>query len=81
MRKNQVIQVIEKVCNMIENDIIGNPDAVVDAGAILCGDNIDDYEIERIIKVMIPATEYNVAVCVRFHTKESNTWHGKYFFI
>lgn len=75
---------INYVCDMIESDIIGNPDAIVDVGAILGGDDIDDYRIESISKLIEKPNSpdnHNVAVRVRFHAKESNAWYGKFYFV
>lgn len=76
MDKKQIIKAITEVCNIVEN-IIGDVDKTVNVGCILTGDNIDLYRIERIDK----SCDNKIAVCVRFHTICSNTWHGKYYFV
>lgn len=78
MKKNQIINAVQQLCTTIETEIIGQEGACVDCGAILTGDNIDDYSIES---VSYSIDKEQIAISIRFHAIESNTWHGRFYFI
>lgn len=78
MKKKEIISAVEQLCTMIETEIIGKAGTCVDCGAVLTGDNIDDYSIEHISYAECPE---QIAVNVRFHAIASNSWHGRFYFI
>lgn len=78
MKRYQIINAVQELCNKIETEIIGQESICVDCGAILTGDNIDDYSIESVSHIV---DKEQIAISVRFHAIASNTWHGKFYFI